>query len=87
MKQESVFVPTLLKLPRCLEIGTSRRRHSEWAVIILKSVPERLRQVLGQNPVVPETSQHWFSFVSNSHESAAGPEGLCQILRMAHSER
>lgn len=45
---EQIFhVPTLLKLPQCLEIGTSRE--IQWAVT-MKSVPKRLRHVPMQKP-------------------------------------
>lgn len=45
---EQIFhVPTSLKLPRCLEIGTNKK--IQWAVIV-KLVPKRLRHVPTQKP-------------------------------------
>lgn len=83
MKQESVFVlrPHIVETSPVFR-NWNQQKNAQWAVVILKSVPQRLRQ----KPVMPEMSQHWFSFVFNSHENATGPEGLCQILRMALSE-
>lgn len=57
MKQESVFVLS----PHIVETSPvfrnwNQQKNAQWAVIILKSVPERLRHVLGQTPVMPEMS-------------------------------
>lgn len=87
MKQESVFIlcPHIVETSSAFR-NWNQQKNAQWAVVILKSVPQRLRHILGQKPVMPEMSQHWFSFLFNSHENATGLEGLCQILRMALSE-
>lgn len=52
--------------------------------VIVKLVPKRLRQ----KPERFELNQNiYFPSYFNSHENATGNEGLCQILRMALSER